>query len=216
MQKDAKEPDKPDLAQGVAAGSIADGGMLLGRVGDSDVLLTRVGSGWFAVGANCTHYRGPLAEGLIVGDTVRCPLHHACFSLRSGEALRRPAFDPIPHWRVERVGDSVFVRERLTAPTRRPASASMRDQKLPDSVVIVGGGAAGLAAADTLRREGYAGPVTLISADDDPPYDRPNLSKDYLAGTARDDWMPLRQPSYYTDQHIDLILKSAVVSLDAR
>src|ERR1700752_2368930 len=116
MQKDAKEPDKPDLAQGVAAGSIADGGMLLGRVGDSDVLLTRVGSEWFAVGANCTHYRGPLAEGLIVGDTVRCPLHHACFSLRTGEALRAPAFDPIECWRTEQVGDTVYVSEKLIQP----------------------------------------------------------------------------------------------------
>jgi apoptosis-inducing factor 3 len=206
----------PDLAAGVPVTLVPEGGMIHGKVGDEDVILVRRGSEFFAVGATCTHYGGPLSKGLIVDDTIRCPLHHACFSLRSGEALRRPAFDPIPHWRVERVGDSLFVRERLAAPIRRTASASMRGRKLPDSVVIVGGGAAGLAAADTLRREGYDGPVTLISADEDSPYDRPNLSKDYLAGTAGDDWMPLRQPSYYTDQHIDLILRSRVVSLDAQ
>jgi apoptosis-inducing factor 3 len=206
----------PDLAAGVAADLVPEGGVIQGKVDGENVVLARRGSEFFAVGATCTHYGGPLANGLVVDDTIRCPLHHACFSLRSGEALRRPAFDPIPHWRVERVGDSVFVRERLTAPIRRPASASMRDQKRPDSVVIVGGGGAGLAAADTLRREGYDGPVTLISADDDPPYDRPNLSKDYLAGTASDDWMPLRPPSYYDDQHIALVLKSPVVSLDVR
>jgi apoptosis-inducing factor 3 len=206
----------PDLASGVAIDLVPEGGMIQGKVGDENVVLARRGSEFFAIGETCTHYGGPLAKGLIVDDTIRCPLHHACFSLRSGEALRRPAFDPIPRWRVERVGESVFVRERLTAPIRRPASVSMRGQKPPDSVVIVGGGGAGLAAADTLRREGYDGPVTLISADDDPPYDRPNLSKDYLAGTARDDWMPLRQPSYYTDQHIDLILKSSVISLDVQ
>src|SRR6516225_7233157 len=206
----------PDLAAGVAVDRVPEGGMIQGKVGGDGVVLTRRGTEFFAVGATCTHYGGPLGKGLMVDDTLRCPLHHACFSLRTGEALRCPAFDPIPRWRVERVGDSLFVRERLTAPIGRPASASMRGQKPPASVVIVGGGGAGLAAADTLRREGYDGPLTLISADDDPPYDRPNLSKDYLAGTAGDDWLPLRQPSYYTDQRIDLVLKSPVVSLDAR
>jgi NADPH-dependent 2,4-dienoyl-CoA reductase/sulfur reductase-like enzyme/nitrite reductase/ring-hydroxylating ferredoxin subunit len=190
--------------------------MIQGKVGTESVVLARHGTEFFAVGATCSHYGGSLGRGLIVDDTIRCPLHHACFSLRTGETLRGPAFDPIPHWRVERVGETVFVREKLTPPIRRTAPASMRGQKPPASVVIIGGGGAGLAAADTLRREGYDGPVTLISADDDPPYDRPNLSKDYLAGKVRDDWMPLRPPSYYTDQRIDLVLKSPVVSLDVR
>jgi len=204
----------PDLAAGVTVDRVPEGGMIQGKVGNENVVLARRGTEFFAVGATCTHYGGPLGRGLVVNDTVRCPLHHACFSLRTGEALRGPAFDPIPHWRVERLGDSVFVREKLTAPTRRPTAASMRGQKLPASVVIVGGGGAGLAAADTLRREGYDGPVTLISADADPPYDRPNLSKEYLTGKAPDDWMPLRPPSYFTDQRIDLVLNSPVASLD--
>jgi apoptosis-inducing factor 3 len=206
----------PDLASGVAIDRLPEGGMIKGNVGAENVVLARRGTEFFAVGAICTHYGGSLGRGLIVDDTVRCPLHHACFSLRTGEPLRGPAFDPIPHWRVERVGETVFVREKLTPPIRRTAPASMRGQKPPASVVIVGGGGAGLAAADTLRREGYDGPVTLISGDDDPPYDRPNLSKDYLAGKVRDDWMPLRPPSYYTDQRIKLVLKSPVVSLDVR
>jgi len=206
----------PDLVAGVAVDRVPEGGMIQGQVGGEPVVLARRGTEFFAVGAACTHYGGPLGRGLIVEDTLRCPLHHACFSLRTGEALRGPAFDHIPHWRVERVGDSVFVRDRLTAPTHGPAPPSMRGQKPPASVVIVGGGGAGLAAADALRREGYDGPVTLISADDDPPYDRPNLSKDYLAGTAGDEWMPLRPPSYYTDQRINLVLKSPVVSLEVQ
>ncbi len=172
----------PDLSSGIPVDGVPDGGMLQGKVAGEDVVLARRGSEFFAVGANCPHYGAPLVNGLMVGDELRCPRHHACFSLRTGEALRAPAFDPIPCWRVERIGDSVFVREKLSATVREPAFVSMSPQEPPASVVIVGGGGAGLAAADMLRREGFDGPVTIITADDSAPYDRPNLSKDYLAG----------------------------------
>src|SRR4249920_310117 len=111
---------RPDFANGIAVGALQPGGMVLGRVGDEDVVLARAGDEFFAVGAHCTHYHGALADGLVVGDTVRCPLHHACFSLRSGEALRAPALDPIACWRVERQGDTVFVREKR--PEQTPSS----------------------------------------------------------------------------------------------
>src|SRR6185503_12716841 len=130
----------PDLASGVAASDLADGASLLGHVDGEAVLLVRRGSELFAIGATCTHYNGPLAEGLIVDDTVRCPWHHACFSLRTGEALRAPALDPIACWRVERVGDKVHVRERLgePAPTPTPPRPSTSSWRMPASVVIVG------------------------------------------------------------------------------
>ena len=207
---EAKQTAGPDLTTGVAVAGVAPGGMLLGSVADEAVLLARAGDEWFAVGAHCTHYHGPLAEGLVVDDTVRCPLHHACFSLRTGEALRAPALDPIACWRVERLGDRVFVREKLSGPP--PSRASFTGA--PPSIVIVGGGAAGLAAADMLRREGYEGPVTMISADQDAPVDRPNLSKDFLAGEAKDEWMPLWPPETYADRRIDLILQRRVSSID--
>jgi apoptosis-inducing factor 3 len=206
----------PDFASGVAVERVPDGGMIQGKVGGEEVILARRGAEFFAVGAKCSHYGGPLGKGLIVADEVRCPLHHACFSLRTGAVLRTPAFDPIPCWRVERIGASVFVRDKLPAPVRAAAAGSTSGSKPPASVVIVGGGGAGLAAADTLRREGYDGPVTILSADESPPYDRPNLSKDYLAGTASDEWMPLRSPEYYSDQRIELALNSRVASLDIR
>src|SRR5438046_2576533 len=113
---DANEVPRRDLSKGIAANTLADGGTLLGRVADDDVLLVRSGTELFAVGAHCTHYHGPLADGLVVGDTVRCPWHHACFSLRTGDALRAPALDPIACWRVERQGDGAFVREELPGP----------------------------------------------------------------------------------------------------
>ena len=189
--------------------------MVAGSVDGDDVVLARRGDEIFAVGAHCTHYHGPLADGLIVGDTVRCPWHHACFSLRTGEALRAPALDPIACWRTERVGNMVFVREKLGEPASPQVNQpSGNPGTMPASVVIVGGGAAGLAAADMLRRLGYGGSLTMISADDAPPTDRPNLSKDFLAGTAPEDWIPLRPPEYYTERRIDLVQNARVSSLD--
>ena len=203
------DPVRPDLKNGVPVTSIPDGGILLGMIDGEDALLMRRGAELFAVGAYCTHYHGPLADGLVVDDTVRCPWHHACFSLRSGEPLRAPALDPIPCWRVEQLSDKVFIREKLPFSPRQAANP-------PTSVVIVGGGAAGLAAADMLRREGYDGPLTMVSADDSPPVDRPNLSKDYLAGMAQEEWVPLRPPEYYRERRIDLLLNSRVSSIDPK
>jgi apoptosis-inducing factor 3 len=221
---------KPDFRNGFLVRDLPDGGMVLGQVDAEDVILVRRGGEFFAVGAVCTHYHGPLSDGLVVGDTVRCPWHHACFSLRTGEALRAPALDPISCWRAEKVGDKAFVREKLAQPAATTAvfsknsspncspnsssKSSSNSKALPTSVVIVGGGGAGLAAADMLRREGYDGTLTMISADDSAPYDRPNLSKDFLAGTAPDDWIPLRSSEYYSDRRIDLVLSSRVSSLD--
>jgi apoptosis-inducing factor 3 len=206
----------PDFSSGVSIDHIPEGSLIQGKAGGEDAVLVRRGEEFFAVGASCTHYGGPLAKGLVVGDELRCPLHHACFSLRTGEALRPPAFDAIPCWRVERIGQSVFVREKLPAQTGKRAVASTKPRRPPVSVLIIGGGGAGLAAAHTLRQEGYDGPVTIISADDFAPYDRPNLSKEYLAGSAPDEWLPLRPPDYYSARHIDLVLKSRVSSLDVR
>jgi NADPH-dependent 2,4-dienoyl-CoA reductase/sulfur reductase-like enzyme/nitrite reductase/ring-hydroxylating ferredoxin subunit len=202
--------EKPDLKKGVPLAIIPDGGKILGVVDGEDVLLVRHGTEFFAVGGNCTHYHGPLADGLVVDDEVRCPWHHACFSLRTGEALRAPALDPIPCWHIEQIGENVFVKEKVAPAGPKRVSTTAH----PSSVIIIGGGAAGLAAADMLRRDGYGGPVTMISADSAPPCDRPNLSKDFLAGTASEEWVPLRLPEWYSERKIDLVLNSRVTSLD--
>src|SRR5215831_8655880 len=101
MSEANSTPTGPDLTKGIPIADLAEGGMTLGHVAGEAVLLARSGGALFAIGAECTHYHGPLAEGALVGDTVRCPWHHACFSLRTGEALRTPALNPVPCWRVE-------------------------------------------------------------------------------------------------------------------
>lgn len=203
-----EETAKPDFKNGFPIQNLRDGSPVAGTADGEEAILVRHGNEFFAIGAHCTHYHGPLAEGLVVGDTVRCPWHHACFSLRSGEALRAPAFDAVSCWRVEKVGDKVFVREKLSQAPKKPSG------KLPASVVIIGGGAAGFAAAEMLRREGFDGHVTMISADESAPVDRPNLSKDFLAGTASEDWIPLKSPDFYAGNKIDLVLNSRVASID--
>ncbi len=203
-------PVGPDLSAGVAKADLEDGGMLGGHVGDEAVLLVRRGAEYFAVGASCTHYGGPLAEGLLDGETVRCPWHHACFDLRTGEPLRAPALDPLPCWQVDIRGDRLFVTGRKSAEAR----ASRPARREPESVRIVGGGAAGNAAAETLRREGYEGSITIFSADTELPCDRPNLSKDYLAGKAPEEWTLLRSPEFYDSKRISVRLNSRVSRVD--
>ena len=210
MTSDSATPTGPDLRQGVALGDLPDGGMLVGNAGGEAVLLVRRGEDVFAVGAICTHYGGPLAEGLVVGETVRCPWHHACFSLRTGEALRAPALNPVSRWRVERRGGAVYVQEKLEPSMPR----ALTSPSLPRSVAMVGGGAAANAAAETLRNEGYPGRITMLSADNSVPYDRPNLSKGYLAGTAEEDWIPLRSMDFYKEHDIDLKLRACVAGVD--
>jgi nitrite reductase/ring-hydroxylating ferredoxin subunit/pyruvate/2-oxoglutarate dehydrogenase complex dihydrolipoamide dehydrogenase (E3) component len=215
MAEQQPNPPGPDLTKGVSVADIAAGQMLLGHVNQDAVLLARQGDEFFAIGATCSHYSGPLAEGLMAGDTVRCPWHHARFSLRTGEAIGAPAFNALPCWRVEKSDDKVFVRERTAPADRSEPSKPARATVKPDRIVIVGGGAAGFAAAEMLRREGFGGSLTLVSADNEPPYDRPNCSKDYLAGSAPEDWMPLKPAEFYKEYSIDLQLGSEVTAIDS-
>ena len=209
MAEEQAPPAGPDLAQGIALTDFS-GETLLGHVGDQDVLLVRSGPEIFAIDAHCSHYHGPLAEGLVVGDSIRCPWHHACFDLRTGEATRAPALIRLAVWRVEQEDDRLFVRQKREQPklrTRGPVDA-------PGKIVIVGGGAAGFAAAEMLRRLEFRGSIVMLSDDAAPPVDRPNLSKDYLAGSAPEDWLPLRPDGFYAEAGINLRLSSDVTSID--
>ena len=202
-------PARPDLSKGVTPSEFA-GQMLLGHVGDDEVLLVRSGSELFAIGAHCSHYNGPLAEGLVTGEAIRCPWHHACFDLCTGEAVRAPALSPVAVWKVEQQDGRIFVREKREQPKPRVKGAV----DAPGKIVIVGGGAAGFAAAEMLRRQAFAGSIIMLSNDAAAPVDRPNLSKDYLAGSAPEDWVPLRPDDFYTEAKIDLRLNTEVTTID--
>jgi NADPH-dependent 2,4-dienoyl-CoA reductase/sulfur reductase-like enzyme/nitrite reductase/ring-hydroxylating ferredoxin subunit len=212
MAEEQTPPSGPDLTKGVGTGDFT-GDKLLGHVGSEDVLLVRSGTEVFAIGAHCSHYHGPLAEGIVTGGSVRCPWHHACFDLRTGEATRAPALSPVDCWAVEARDGRIFVTQKREQPKLRamPAKADT-----PGKIVIVGGGAAGFAAAEMLRRRDYGGSIVMVSHDAAPPVDRPNLSKDYLAGSAPEDWLPLRPDDFYAASKIDLRLDTEVVAIDTR
>lgn len=164
MADEHASPSGPDFSQGVAPEEFS-GDMLLGRVGDEAVLLARSGDEIFAINAWCSHYHGPLAEGLVVDGGIRCPWHHACFDLRTGEATRAPALTPLAVWQVEQEGGRIFVRRKREKQKSRGAPVV----DAPEKIVIVGGGAAGFAAADMLRRQAFGGDIVMLSGEGSPP-----------------------------------------------
>jgi nitrite reductase/ring-hydroxylating ferredoxin subunit/thioredoxin reductase len=204
-------PAGPDLSQGIKLSDFP-GPTLLGHVGDEEVLLVRSGAEVFAIDAHCSHYHGPLAECLVDGASIRCPWHHACFDLRTGEATRAPALNSLSVWDVEHQGDRIFVRQKRAQP--KPHANAVADA--PGKIVIVGGGAAGFAAAEMLRRRDFSGGIVMLSSEAAAPVDRPNLSKDYLAGSAPEDWLPLRPDDFYSGADIDLRLNTEVASIDTK
>ncbi|MGE0171938.1 MAG: FAD-dependent oxidoreductase [Oligoflexales bacterium] len=203
--------DGPELDKGVVLTEILSRGMIQGRVGDSPVLLICRGDKFFAVGAFCCHYGAPLIDGAVHGNEIRCPWHHASFDLATGEATRAPSLNSISAWTVEVRNGKVFVTSQKPAATHEVTSAAV-----PDNVIIVGAGAAGSAAAEMLRRRGFQNQVVLLGAEPHLPYDRPNLSKDYLNGNAPEEWIPLRNADFYRDQNIEIRTNARVVELSPK
>lgn len=198
----------PDLGIGIAISDLAENMPFLGHAQGEAVVLVRQGAEVRALGATCSHYGGPLVEGLVVGETLRCPWHHACFDLRTGVPVGAPALNPVACYEVQRRGDRVIVAAKKSLPEAKAPPKS------PASVVIVGAGAAGAAATERLRHLGYRGPITLIGDEAPGPVDRPNLSKDYLAGTAPEEWVSLRVPEFYAELNVALRIGDPAVRLD--
>ena len=227
MAEHSDELTGPDLAQGIELTSVKPGELIAGHAFWEPVLLVHVEPNWFAVGGKCTHYGATLAEGVLVSETIRCPWHHACFDLRSGAASRAPALNDLPSYAVVVENNIVRVtgkrdHNRLHVEDIRPRGSRAPERVLldespamgPSSVFIIGASAAGIACAEMLRREAYRGPITLADMDRDAPYDRPNLSKDYLAGNAPEEWLPLHPSDFFADQKIGILSGVEALQID--
>lgn len=228
MSEQSDEVTGPDLEKGVEASSVGAGEMIAGHAFGEAVLLAHVEPNWFAIGAKCTHYGAHLAEGVLVGETIRCPWHHACFELRNGAASHAPALSDLPCYDVLLESDIVRVTRKRTGGQlhgsgRRPRGSRAPEKVIvepspiagPSAVLIIGAGAAGNACAEMLRREGYRGPVTLVDGDRDAPYDRPNLSKDFLAGSAPEEWLPLHPKEFFETQRLEILSGVTAQKIDA-
>ena len=197
------------------ASEFADGEMKQVSANGAEILLARVDGNFHAVGAHCTHYGAPLVEGVLSGERIICPWHHACFNVTSGNLEEPPAFDALPRYEVKIDNDQVIVRMPDDVPDRRTPQMAQRDTKDERLFVIAGGGAAGYAAAQTLREEGFRGRLVLITRENHLPYDRPNLSKDYLQGTAEPEWLPLRSDDFFGEHNIEVIQGREIKRIDA-
>jgi apoptosis-inducing factor 3 len=196
----------PDLEQqGVPDAELREGVPVLGHAGGEAVVLVRDGGRVHAVGATCTHYSGPLAEGRVFDGAIHCPWHHACFDLKTGRASG-PALSPIACFDVKLENGTIRVGAKRT-----PAAPEVKG---PASVVIIGGGAAGVACAEALREEGYSGPIWIVAGEGSDPVDRPNLSKDYLAGNAPEEWVFLRSADALAERKITFVRDQAT-AIDA-
>jgi NADPH-dependent 2,4-dienoyl-CoA reductase/sulfur reductase-like enzyme/nitrite reductase/ring-hydroxylating ferredoxin subunit len=202
-----KQLSGPDLKSGVELDKLIENEPFLGHYEGEAVILVRQGDHVFAMAGTCSHYGGPLAEGFVVGNTIRCPWHHARFDIHTGEAEGAPALNPLSCFNVRRQGNTVAIAGKMEADFHVPCPQS------PSSVVIIGAGAAGAACADMLRTKGYAGPVTLVADEQPSPVDRPNLSKDYLAGSAPEEWIPLRTPDYYQSIQVDFVAGNPAIRI---
>ena len=200
----------PDFSIGVSPDVVAEGAAIAGHTNGEAVLLARSGGKCYAIGAKCTHYGGPLAEGLIVNGAIRCPWHHAEFDLATGHNTRPPALHHLPCWNVEERDGKVFVTDKRDVLPSRITDGSERRE----AMIIIGAGASGTVAAVTLRREGFNGRILMLDAGTDLPTDRPNLSKDYLAGDAPEEWMPLFPEDWYGENRIELSLNTRVEGID--
>lgn len=197
----------PDLIAGVSARTLPVGTGMVGRVGEDAVLLLHTAEGLRAVQATCPHYGAPLLDGCVHDGRIHCPWHHASFDLADGTVLRPPALDRLRTWRVEERRGRIRV---LPHPQRRQSRRS--PPRTRETVVVVGAGAAGVAAALTLREAGHRGPLLLVDPDPAAPYDRPNLSKDYLAGTAPEEWLPLRVGEDWDALGVERVIDSVIAA----
>ena len=191
---------------------LADGAMRGVEIGGRKVLLARVAGRCHAVGGTCPHAGAPLAEGVLRGGTVICPWHKAAFDVTTGARLEPPALDRLPAFTVREADGQVLVTLDDAPDRVDPAPvAAGADRRC---MAIVGSGAAGATAAQTLREAGFGGRVVMIGREDRLPYDRTVLSKYALSGEPGAEKTPLQDAAFYERHRIER-RHAEVTSLDA-
>src|SRR5215470_8752180 len=200
----------------IKSNELADGEMKQVSAEGTNILLSRVKGQYHAVGAFCPHYGAPLVDGVLNGERVVCPWHHSCFNVTTGDLQDPPALDALPSYEIKLENDQVIIRIPDETTDRRTPEMAKRDLNDERSFVIAGGGAAGYTAAQTLREDGFKGRIILITRESRLPYDRPNLSKDYLQGNAKPEWMPLRPSEFYAEHGIEVLQEKEIARIDAR
>lgn len=198
-EKWMRAAQEEDLKEGVPLPVTVDG---------KKVMLLCLNGKIHACGNECSHYGAPLTDGVLYGSEITCPWHNARFDATSGRMTAAPALNDLPHYEAKREEGSVYIRPGGSHRIEMPEGEDDR------TFVIIGAGASGNAAAEALRRERFSGKILMITAEQDLPYDRTMLSKDFLSGEAPAKWLPLRSEKFYGRLKIDLLTDHRVVSLD--
>lgn len=196
---------------------LKDGEMKQVSADGTEVLLVRKDDQFYALGAFCTHYGAPLAKGALCGNHVICPWHHAWFDITNGNFLEPPALDNLPHYQVEIKDNQVLVELPVERSERRLPSMSSCNAETDTRVfAILGGGAAGYMAAQTLREDGFVGRIVMITREKEVPYDRPPLSKDYMQGETKSKDLPLRDEDFYKNHGIEVLTNTTAKEVDSQ
>ena len=195
--------------------SLQNGQMQQIEVEGSQILLSKINDKFYATGAFCTHYGAPLAKGVICNERIVCPWHNACFNAIAGQQLEPPGLDSLATFDTRVEGENILVKLPENISQQRTGEMTNYDPQKDERVFIVlGAGAAGMNAVETLRQKGFQGEIILVSESTYLPYDRTKLSKGYLQGDTNEDSLPLRDCEFYKRHDIELLFGLAVIKVD--
>lgn len=209
-KKEEKKTEGKKWEEAASCDDVKEGLPLSVKVGNRNIVFIRRGDKIYASGAKCPHYGAPLGEGVLIDHVLTCPWHTARFDVTSGMMVSPPALDDLSRFEVKIRKGKVYVKKTEKPPFR------IQVKREKGTFVIIGGGAAGFSAAFTLRKEGFDGRVIIATAESEAPYDRPNLSKDYLSGELEAKWMPLKSPEFYREMCIELLTNYRLILIDRK
>jgi len=178
------------------------------EVDGKKVLVVLVEGKIYACGNECSHYHAPLSDGLLTGHIITCPWHNARFDVLHGGLDSPPGLNDLSSYEAKIEGGGVLLRQVSKGTIPMPEGMDER------TFLIVGAGAAGNTAAETLRREGFSGRIVMVTGEEYGPYDRTMLSKDIISGEAPAKWLPLRGSKFFDRLKIEVLTNHEVTALD--